>query len=135
MTLSLSENHETRNYLKRTARIYGIVSIVTIVFSTIYEFNSHGVYSVHMICLFLYPLLGGCAVFALLSLLCRLNRKIRISWLALSWYQAALLTFMAGSLISGILEIYGTTSGYTAFFWYIGGGCCLACAVSCFTAK
>lgn len=129
MTLSLSANKETKLYLKKLARIYGIAAVVTLLFSTVYEYNSHGVYSLHMICLFLYPLIGGTVVFSFLQIAIK---KVKLTWIVLALYQAALLTFMAGSLISGILEIYGTTSPYNVFFWYLGMGCTILCILSYF---
>lgn len=79
-----------------------------------------------IVCLFLYPLLGGTLIFFLLQ---KITEKVNLSWRSLALYQASLLTFMAGSLISGILEIYGTISDYTKYFWFIGTGCGVLCLV------
>ena len=85
-----------------------------------------------MVGLALYPLVGGVIVFGILQ-----NRvgRITLTWSMLAWYQAALLTFMAGSLVTGILEIYGTTSENTTYFWIIGSLCVVACIFSIILEK
>ena len=81
-------------------------------FAAIYEHFSFGVYSVPMICAFLYPLLLGflpCLV---------LGRNIGRLW------NDGVLLLLFGSVLTGVLEIYGTTSNITPWF-RIAGILCL----------
>ena len=134
MILSTSQNslNQPNIYYRKLKRIYAVTTLFTLVFSTIYELNSHGILSPHMVGLALYPLVGGFIVFWILQ---DLKRTLSLSWAILAWYQAALLTFMAGSLVSGILELYGTTSPFTNYFWILGSLCIIACIISIFHNK
>lgn len=78
-----------------------------ILFAAIYEHFSHGVYSLHMILAFLYPLLGG-------ALVCQLFLKAGSSYIpgvaCGALYGSAIYTLAFGSLFRGVLQIYGTTN-------------------------
>lgn len=82
------------------------------IFSIIYETFSHGVYSNAMIYLFAYPLLLGAAVCFVLE---RMGRPMPDRF-----YQDGVFTLTMASLLSGILEIYGTASDYTSWFYCFG---------------
>lgn len=128
MILSTSEQNEDQNkWAKRLAKGYGVVTVVTLLFSVIYEYNSHGVYSLHMMGLALYPLLGGVLVFSLLAVSAR---RWSVHWITVGTYQAAILSFMFGSLVKGVLDIYGTSSLYTCVYWWAGIGCSVLCVGS-----
>lgn len=120
------------NWAGRLAKGYGVVTVITLLFSIIYEYNSHGVYSLHMMGLALYPLLGGVLVF---SLLAHWGGKWSPHWLTVGLYQAALLSFLFGSLVKGVLDIYGTSSLYVRVYWWTGTGFCVLCAGSAFWRK
>ncbi len=88
------------------------ISIFCAVFSTIYEIFSHGVYSNAMIFLFVYPLLLG-------AVPCFLLEKAQQPY-PNRFYQDGVFTITLASLLTGILEIYGTSSVYTTWFLYAG---------------
>jgi len=98
----------------------------------VYALFAHGMASPHMTWLFLYPLLGGCVIFALLALLAPRAVARRFWPAARALYGCGLGTLMAGSLLQGIFEIAGTASPYTTVFFVVGallavGGVVAAC--------
>ncbi len=115
---------------------YLAASIAVAAAGAIYEAFSHGVYSYYMIYAFMIPLLAG----TLPSLLCALkgydNRYAEDSddHRAASLQLAAIVTLTAGSLIKGVLEIYGTTSSLTIVYPLLGIGLLIA-ALAVFIAR
>jgi len=101
------------NYGRQT-RAFLIASAVALVFSIIYNQNSHGVYSSFMTLLCLWPLAGAAYSFV---------------WGKISGFQnkfsnnlvcAGFATLTMGSMLRGIVEIAGTTSGYIIYFFIVG---------------
>ena len=121
------QNKAGNTWAKSMAKGYGVATVITVLFSVIYEYNSHGVYSLHMMLLALYPLVGGVLVFLLLA---RSGQRWIPHWVTAGTYQAALLSFMSGSLVKGILDIYGTSSLYAGIYWWAGAGFFVLCVGS-----
>lgn len=105
----------------RIVRNYLIIAGFCAIFSTVYEFFSHGVLSFFMIGLFLFPLAGAILFFipGHLSLLFP-DRTTR------GLLHAGIATLGVGSCLAGVLEIYGTDSAYIPVYW--GLGILLLCA-------
>lgn len=101
----------------RTALIYLLAAIFCGVFGSVYELFSHGVYSYYMIYAFAFPLVGGVLPFLVLDLF---HPKHTPSALAQGLYHAGIATFTVGSIIQGVLVIYGTTNSKTVFYWIAG---------------
>lgn len=108
---------------KKTVIIYIILSAVTIGINYIYSFFGHGVSSDAMTWMFLYPLLGGAAVYLILGIAIPNIRQISRYRLYFNIYNSGIALMTVGSLLKGILEIAGTTSAYTKFYYIIGGMC------------
>lgn len=107
---------DAREQLARAGFFYLAVTLVCAAFGAVYEIFSHGVYSYFMLYAFAFPLCGGvlpCFLFAhtRLHLPCRAAQSI---------YRAGIATCTAGSIVQGILEIYGTTNRLTQTYWYVG---------------
>lgn len=87
---------------KKIRIVYLIISIICGIFSAVYEYFSHGVFSIYMV-------LPGVVLFVLGFILVPLLNKLfdRISFNLYNSFLACLLT---GSYIKGILDIYGTTN-------------------------
>jgi peptidoglycan/LPS O-acetylase OafA/YrhL len=86
------------------------IALFCAAFSAVYEIFSHGVYSLAMIFLFIWPLLLG-------ALPCFFLEKKNMAMPG-RLYQDGIVILTLASLIAGILEIYGTSSPYTVpFFW------------------
>lgn len=88
--------------IKKVRMRYLIISIFCLIFSGIYEYFSHGVYSAYMIT-------PGVVLLIMGVILVPLMHKLfdRISFNLYNSFLACLLT---GSYIKGILDIYGTTN-------------------------
>ena len=76
---------------------------------------SHGVYSNYMLLAFLFPLFGGVVIYSIL-----LKNKNIISGIGMNIYDMSLITIMIGSIIKGVLEIYGTTNSLIMIYWLAG---------------
>ena len=101
----------------RTAFVYLLVSLFCILFGAVYELFSHEVYSYYMIYAFVFPLAGGSLPFCTLCL----TRSSRYPCtVARELYHTGIATLTVGSIVQGILEIYGTSSSLIDLYWYIG---------------
>ena len=103
----------------RIAFVYAWITGLCAAFGAIYEAFSHGVYALGMVYAFAFPLLGG-----VLPALFLLKRGVGFpSDTALQLWHFGISALTVGSLFSGALEIYGTTSRLTAVYWFAGGVC------------
>lgn len=111
MTLFTSD---TDKKAAKTALIYLGVSLFCVLFGGVYELFSHGVYSYYMIYAFVFPLAGGtlpalaAAVFGCKRCPAPLPRLL---------YHCGIATFTAGSILQGVLQIYGTSNPLTRWYW------------------
>ena len=90
---------------------YLYFSMFLIIFSVIYEYFSHGVYSIYMIGSFVIPLVFG-------FIIGRVSSIINVSY-----YNYGIIMISVGSVLKGVLEIYGTTNRLV--YIYLIGGICL----------
>ena len=129
MTLYTSVIKANKRNARRTALVYLLASIFCAVFGAIYEIFSHGVYSAFMIFAFAFPLVGGALPFLLLSLAERSQAKTEQSRTYLrsypaiparSFYHCGIITLTLGSIMTGILDIYGTTNRLLVIYWFLG---------------
>lgn len=117
MTLSTSEH----NFRKAgtIAFLYLLAAGFCALFGGVYEHFSHGVYSPAMVYAFAYPLAGGAIPFLALALFHRSPGSYQVL------YHCGIATLTLGSIIQGILEIYGTASSLTLFYpcvgWFLAG--------------
>lgn len=86
--------------------IYLAASLVCAVFGAIYEAFGHGVYSYCMIYAFMFPLAGGALPFYIMAF----AGKKSPPRFAVNLYGAGIATLTVGSLLKGVLELYGTTN-------------------------
>ena len=100
----------------KTAFIYLIISLFCALFGAVYEVFSHGVYSFYMIYAFAFPLVGGTFPFLAISLF----RKHYPDAIARNIYHSGIATLTVGSIIQGVLDIYGTTNRLTGLYWIVG---------------
>lgn len=99
------------------------LAITCAVFAAIYENFSHQVYSPFMICAFLFPIILG--IIPNTIRLIRTYKKplchTRFSSIACTIQQCGIYTLTVGSILRGILDIYGTTNSTSIIYWWIGG--------------
>lgn len=111
-------NSEKKYYIENVikARNYLIASVLLAVAGAVYESFSHGIYSNHMLYAFMYPLLMGCLPYLADS------RGIikKAGPLGESLLLTSIATLSVGSVIKGVLEIYGTTNSLTIVYPVIG---------------
>ena len=82
---------------------YFAASVFIAIAAAVYGLFSHGVYSYFMIYAFMIPLLGG-ALPHLIAAMKGIEINARDTQLAI------IATLTAGSLLKGVLDIYGTTN-------------------------
>ncbi|MCR5293978.1 MAG: hypothetical protein K6E30_02230 [Lachnospiraceae bacterium] len=112
-----SDMNENKNRALRTAAIYLGVSLFTALFGAIYERFSHEVYSYFMIYAFAFPLAGGVLPFFLLG---TVKTKRYPNTVLRYLFHAGIATLTVGSIMKGVLDIYGTTNSLTNFYWFAG---------------
>lgn len=115
----------------KTGFAYLLVSLFCVAFGAVYEYFSHEVYSAYMLYAFGFPLVGGTLPFLLLFLL----GKPMPDKLVCGLYHCGIMTLTIGSIVKGILEIYGTTNKLTGFYWLTGAVLCGAAITAIFINK
>lgn len=101
---------------KKISLIYLVITIFCIVFALIYEMFSHEVYSFYMLGAFLFPLVLGVIPFFVIDL----KHTLLPSLFTRDLYHCGIATLTFGSIIEGILEIYGTTNQLIIAYWIAG---------------
>lgn len=115
--MCISDTDSTAKQASKTAFVYLIVSILCGLFGAIYEVYSHEVYSFYMIYAFAFPLIGGTLPFSILSMT---RAKRYPNMISRKLYHSGIATLTVGSLIRGVLDIYGTTNSLTEYYWHVG---------------
>jgi len=126
--LYTSDNDAERRMRRMTLK-YAAVSLALIVCAAIYEYFSHGVYSVYMLGMFVIPLVLGVLPSAILSKK-RLTPPAGIRHI----WNAGIATLTAGSFMAGVFEIYGTASALTMVY-PVAGAVLLAAAAAAWLAE
>lgn len=98
--------------IKKVRKNYLYYSIFLIIFAIIYESFSHGVYSNYMIFAFLIPFIYGFLGSFLL--------KKKKNKLGNTLYNFGIVTLSVGSVIKGVLDIFGTTNWLVNIYLYTG---------------
>ena len=112
----------------KTAFVYLLVSLFCVLFGAVYEIHSHEVYSYYMLYAFCFPLVGGTTVFSILGLL---NLKKYPNGIARNLYHSGIATLTVGSIIRGVLDIYGTTNLLSNYYWKVGFSLAIAGVFVC----
>ena len=123
--MSRQKKYYAENIIK--AGRYLVAAVVLAVAGAVYEYFSHGVYSHYMIYAFMIPLVMGCMPYLLDS------RGIMKTAgpVAGLFLNAAIVTLSVGSIIKGILEIYGTTNRLTFVYAPLGAAMIIASLTVC----
>ena len=112
---------EDKKKTMRCGCIYLGVAAFALLFGTVYEQFSHGVFSWHMAFLFVFPLIGGALPYMIAAILRGAPAPGSLS--ACLW-NSGIAALTVGSCVQGVLEIYGTTSPYLPLFYVAGGVFC-----------
>ena len=114
-----SETKRERTHFFKAGFVYLIAAVFCALFGAVYEHYSHEVYSYYMIYAFAFPLVLGTLPFFIIYSC----KKIKpLSRLAENLYNAGVGTLTVGSIIKGVLIIYGTTNNLTYLYWILGTG-------------
>ena len=121
-----------KNAYLKTAYVYLLISLFCVLFGAVYELFSHEVYSFYMIYAFVFPLVGGVLPFLLMAM-----GKLFINSSAVSCnlYHAGIATLTIGSILTGIVEIYGTTNTLIRIYWMAGTFMILGSLLVCMAQK
>ncbi len=113
--MSISKSRKTA---RRNLRAYLVATVICILIPLVYYRFSHGVHSLYMTLLFLWPLiLGVLPSWLKYSVVPRLRPQKRLS---ACLYHSGVAALTVASLLQGILEIAGTTSGWQTLLMAIG---------------
>lgn len=110
--------------------VYFGISTFIFIFSQIYEYFSHGVYSNFMVFAFLIPFIG-LFIPSLINIF--IKREISDS-AKLSW-KCGIATLTVGSIYKGVLEIYGTSGTFEQVYLIIGSLLCIIATIVLVTAR
>ena len=113
----ISDTEKKGSGAAKTALVYLIISVFCALFGAVYELFSHEVYSFYMIYAFGFPLVGGALPYGILS---AFNLSKPSSALARNLYHWGIATLTVGSIVRGILDIYGTTNSLSRYYWFVG---------------
>ncbi len=116
-TLYILDIDKKTGFAFKTAFVYLLISCFCALFGAIYEINSHEVYSFYMIYAFAFPLVGGALPFSAMGLF-RIKKYPYSA--SRNIYHSGIATLTVGSIIRGVLEIYGTTNSLVKYYWIIG---------------
>lgn len=109
----------------KTALVYLLISGLCVLVNYVYSLYGHGVSSAAMSLMFLYPLLGGALVFALVWLLMPGAQQVPHYRLSVNLYNAGIAALTVGSLLKGVFDIAGTSSPYIVAYrlagWLLAG--------------
>jgi len=115
--LSILATDKNEKLLKNFILIYTFVTIFVALFGAIYECFSHGVYSYYMIYAFAYPLVMGVVPYMIIAFTKTGQMPGKLSF---NLYNSGIATLTIGSIVEGILKIYGTENAKTFIYWIVG---------------
>lgn len=101
--------------IKKTIIKYIFFTIFILIFGLIYEHFSFGVKSNYMLFAFLIPLILGILINIFIYFI-----KIEPTNITYSLYNNGVITLTIGSIINGIIDIYGTTNSLIYIYLYVG---------------
>lgn len=103
--------------IKSKELFFLLTSIFCAIVGGVYEYFSHGVYSYFMLYAFLIPLVGGTLVMFLFDYMCK---KTMPGMLIFDLYNSGIITLTIGSVLKGVLDIYGTSNMLINVYWISG---------------
>ena len=113
----MKTNKINRKQTRRDFLIYLAVSAFCAVFGAIYESFSFGVYSPYMVFAFALPLVLGAVPYFILTI----KGGSCPDKLSATFYNSGVAALTVGSIMTGVLEIYGTTNSLMSI--YVIAGC------------
>lgn len=121
--MSILVTRKNSSALRRWSLGYLLAAFLVFLFGMLYERFSHNVYSAFMACAFAFPLAGGTLSCLLLNCF---GKSVMPGKLPLNLYAFGISTLTTGSIVKGVLEIYGTTNQLVIVYWCVGAGLMVA---------
>lgn len=119
MILFILDIKTQQKHIAKRGYIYLLISLFCVLFGAVYEHFSHEVYSGYMIYAFVFPLVGGTLPLMSMVLFGYSHLPGRIT---LNLYNSGIAALTVGSIMEGVMEIYGTTNGTLQIYWMVGFG-------------
>ena len=112
---------KNRRLAMNKVRRYLISTIVTALFGAVYEYFSFGVFSYYMLYAFIFPLILGILPWLMIAMDDRyfIGEGFPKQMTGNLW-GAGITTLTVGSILHGVLDIYGTTSTITKYYFIAG---------------
>ena len=114
--------HTCTKVFRTHYKVFLGVTVFVGIFSAVYEHYGHGVMSNAMIYAFLYPLILGVLPTVIMAYVRKLRKVVYAGEIRaganLLYSGAATLT--VGSLVSGVVKIFGTTYHLLKYYYYAG---------------
>lgn len=123
MFISVISKKGTTAQIRKTVIVYFLLAAAAIAVDNIYALFGHGVRSLSMSLMFLYPLLGGALFYSVLGLIIPRINEYEHYRLFYNIYNSGIAILTVGNLLKGILYIAGTASVYVPLFTIIGWIC------------
>ncbi len=111
-----SDNPVSEKSYTSVIKTYLLETVGCAIFGAVYELFSHGVWSCFMIGAFAFPLLLGAIPFFLMQ-----KRGKPFPRRAAELVHAGVAALTVGSILQGVLEIYGTSNPFMIVYWVAGG--------------
>lgn len=106
---------DTKKRMRKNGIVFGCVGAFCILFSTIYNMYGHGVESIYMNYMFIWPLIA-----MILYIICGIRRAL-VSRICSNLFNAGIATISIGFMLRGIFEIAGTSSVFQKYYILVGG--------------
>lgn len=117
MTLYTSDIDTNKLISKHLFWNYWTASMLCLLFGAIYELFSNEVYSYFMLGAFLIPLVLGAIPFFILS---KIKKTPLPPLIPRYIYHSGVVSLTCGSVVQGVLDIYGTTNRLIYFYFNFG---------------
>ncbi|MGF7143887.1 hypothetical protein HNQ56_002317 [Anaerotaenia torta] len=117
--MSTSDIEGRYKQISKISFVYLIIALFCALFGAIYEHFSHEVYSDYMVYAFAFPLAGGTLPYMILSMF---GCKCLPGRLSLNLYNSGIAALTVGSIMQGVLDIYGTSNDLLKVYWFAGVG-------------
>lgn len=110
----------TNRHFFKTVLTYAFFTILCILANKVYSLFSHGVSSVYMTYMFLYPLIGCAIVIVPLWVFVRQIKVVKGYRLFFNLYNSGIACLTFASFLNGIVIIAGTTTPYALVLFLAG---------------
>lgn len=117
---SAAQRLMNRRLAMKKALRYVISTISVASFGAVYEYFSFGVFSYYMLYAFVFPLVFGALPWMIIAMDVKGVGRFP-GQQTINYWGAGITTLTVGSILHGVLDIYGTTGTFTKYYFVVGG--------------